>query len=112
MADVNITGSGSNSIANNYTVPSGQTTVSFHSADHDIQVCFSNSSTFNMTGKEIPKGTQPTTLNIVNNVSTNFTTNAKGTTCPSANPREGGPYTITIGSTPGTHPPGHGQYKK
>lgn len=113
MADVNITGSGSNSIANNYTVPSGQTTVSFHSADNAVRVCFSNSTTFNMAYKEIPKGGQPTTLTIASSVSTNFTTNASGADCPGANPKEGGPYTITIGGgMGGGKKSGHETYKK
>ena len=113
MADINITGSGSNPVANNYTVGENQTAVSFHSANAAVQVCFSNNTTFGVWGVAIPQGGNKTDVTIASRASVNYEVHPSGYTCPTgAKPTDATQYTITIGSTPGPHPPGHGQYKK
>ncbi len=114
MADINITGSSSNPVANNYTVGQNQTTVSFHSANAAVQVCFSNYNTFNAWGVPVPQGGSNTVLTIHNRESTDYTVNASTYTCPTgAKATDATQYTITIGGgMGGGKKPDHETYKK
>ena len=117
MADINITGSGSNSTANNYNVGNpvpGTTQVTFHSADHDVQVCFNNQGTFGTWGLPVPKGS-PTAITLVASENTGFCIQPKGTNCTAntcgSGIREVPTYNITMGSGM-AHAHGHAHGKK
>lgn len=104
MADINITGSGSNPTANNYTVNNpvaNSTQVTFHSADEAVQVCFNNQGTFGTWGVAVPKGGSATVVTLAAVQDTGFCIQPSGTTC-SANTctssRLVTTYNITMGS--------------
>lgn len=105
MADINITGSGSNPTANNYTVTSpvaNSTQVTFHSADEAVQICFKNQGTFGTWGVAVPKGGSATALTLAAVENTGFCIQAAGTTCTattcSAGIRDVPTYNITMGT--------------
>jgi hypothetical protein len=114
MADINITGSGSNATANNYTVKNpvaNSTEVSFHSADQAVQICFTNQSTFGTWGLAVPQGGSSTKITLAAAQNTNFCIQPSGTTCQSntcsQSPRGVQNYNITMGSGMGHE---HGQH--
>jgi hypothetical protein len=98
-ANINVTGTGTFS-ANNFTVPVGQTTVSFHSANAAVTICFQNSSTFGTGSIQVAQGGQPQDHNISLRVGTGFSVQvANYTNCASQGLKDDFPYTIDM-STP------------
>lgn len=118
MADINITGSGSNPTANNYTVNNPQansTQVTFHSASQAVQVCFNNQNTFGTWGVAVPAGGSATALTLAAVENTGFCIQPSGTTCTAttcgAGIRDVPNYNITMGSGM-DHGHGHAYGKK
>lgn len=107
MADINITGNGTFA-GNDFTVPPGDLAVTFHSADADVTLCFSNHSTFDSWSLSLDKGGQPTSLTIQTRADTNYTINISGTNCPQgASLKDDTTYTIDMSSPMGGSHQGH-----
>jgi hypothetical protein len=107
MADIKITGSNSNQFAgNDYEVPdarANQSSVTFHSANAAVQICFTNYDTFGTWGLPVPQGGSSTSITLAQAVPTGFCIQTSGTTCTSStcsnNPKGVTTYDITMGSS-------------
>jgi hypothetical protein len=90
MSDITITDESGTLYSNDYTVPSGSSSVSF-STNKNCVVCFENSETFGLPSITLDAGT-PSNLPIIHRQSTNFEPIFPGNPC-----------SLALGSSPGVH---------